>query len=125
MYPIPIRAGDKLGVDQGTPHDVRDAVDQRVMNHAIRDVHDAVRAQLEQAELGRAQPAANSQARAVPKCRTLSGNYRHIRQTVSFRQLRERACGGRRDAMLGKAWTAGTRRTVWANEWFQENECLA
>jgi hypothetical protein len=95
-----------------------------MVNHAIGDVYDAVRAELEQAELGHAQPAADSQARAVPKCRTLSGNHRHIRQTVSLRQLRERASGGRRDAMLGKSRTTGTRRTMRASERFQENECL-
>jgi hypothetical protein len=62
-------------INQGAPHLTRDAVDQGVMHTAVRNVYHAVSFELEQPELGRAQPAADGKPRAEPKPRGLSGKH--------------------------------------------------
>ncbi len=107
-----IRVAGHFGVGQGAPHDRGDAVDQGMLNAAVRDVNHAMRAELEQPDLRRAQPAADGEARAEPKTGGLTGNHRDLRQAVNACQLLERTAGGRGEAVLTEARAAGAGRAV-------------
>ena len=91
-----IRVAGHFGIGQGAPHDGGDAVDQGMLNAAVRDVNHAMGAEFEQPDLGRAQPPADGETRAKPKTGGLPGNHRNLRQAVNARQLIERAAGGER-----------------------------
>ena len=49
-----IRIAGHPRIHEGAAHHIRNLIDQRMMNDAVRDVHDAVSIQLEQPQLGRA-----------------------------------------------------------------------
>lgn len=82
-----------------------------MMNNAIGDVHDAMRAELEQAELRRAQVAADGEPSALPKGGTFSGNNWNLGQAVGAPELAQRVRCGRRNSRLAEAWTT---RAWWA-----------
>ena len=109
-----IRIAGHPRIHEGAAHHIRHLIDQRMMNDAVRDVHDAVSIQLEQPQLGRAQAAADREAGAVPKARSPARNHRYFRQSVRVRQFIECASRSRRDAGLAKpgtAWTGWPMRT--------------
>ena len=56
-----VRVTRDFRVHQSATHDARNAIDERVMHDAIRDVHDVVRAQLEQSDFRGAEAAANGE----------------------------------------------------------------
>ncbi len=71
-----------LRIDERTSHHGGNAIDQRVLDDAVRDVHHPMRAEFEHAELGCAQPATNGQARAHTESRHRARHHRHILQSM-------------------------------------------
>jgi hypothetical protein len=107
-----VRIAGQLGVDQRAPHHSGDAIDQRMMNHTVRDVHDSMRPELEEPELGRAQVAADGEPCPLPKAGTFSGNNRDLRQALGAPELAQRVPRGRRNSRLPEAWTTRARWAV-------------
>ena len=62
-----IRIAGHARINEGATHDIRNLIDQRMVDNAVRDMHHAVSVQLEQPQLGRAQAAADGEAGAVSK----------------------------------------------------------
>ena len=100
------------GVDQCASHHRCDLVYQRMVNLAIRDMHDPVRAQFEQAKLWSTKPPADRKPRPQPKGRVLARNERHFGQAVGARQVSENPDRDRGDAGLTETRAARTRRSV-------------
>ena len=82
-----VRIAGHFRIDQRATHNICDMVDERVVNAAVRYVRYPVSTQLEQPKFGRANPAADGEARAVAKPCCPRGNDRRIRQAVNARQL--------------------------------------
>ena len=98
--------------DERTPHYGRDVIDQRMMHSAVRHMDHAVRADAEQSDFGRPNAAADREPCAEPKTIGSTGEERHLRHTVSARELVERALRGAGDAGLAVARARGARRAV-------------
>ena len=62
-----VRVTRDLGVDEGATNDARHMIDQRVLNHAVRNVDDMMGVELEEADLGGAEATADGQASAMTK----------------------------------------------------------
>ena len=86
-----------------------------MLDEAIGDMHDVMRAELEQTELRRVQTTADGEPCPLPKTGHLPGNHRNLRQCVLFRQVIQGALSSSRDAALAKARTAGTGRAMSAD----------
>ena len=107
-----VRVAGHSSIDQSAPYDGSDAINQRVMNTAVRDVNHAVGAELKQPRLGRAQPAADGEPGTEAKPGRLPGNHLHLGQTVGARKALERAARGRGNAVLTEARAARARWPV-------------
>ena len=70
--------------DQGAPDHPRDLIDERVMHATIRDVHDPMTAELEDADLRVLHATANGEARAVTKAEARAFGHPRRGQAVSF-----------------------------------------
>src|ERR1700677_229052 len=99
-------------LDQGAPHDACHAVDQRMLDPAVRDVNHAVSAELEEPDLRRAQPSADRQTRPQPKAGIQPRDDLHVGQPVRPREFIERAFGGAGDPPLAESRTGRARRQV-------------
>src|ERR1700736_3815131 len=97
-----VRVAGHSSIDQSAPYDGSDAINQRVMNTAVRDVNHAVRAQLKQSQLGRTQPAPDGEPRAESESGSLPRYHRDLRQPVDAREFIERAACGRSNAELSE-----------------------
>jgi uncharacterized protein (TIGR02466 family) len=82
------------------------------MYTALGHVHHAVRALLEQADLRRADPAANRQARARTEGRDGATHERYLHQAMRSRQLCERRCRCGCDTRFAVAGAGSTRRAM-------------
>ena len=100
------------GIDESPPHDRRHAIDQRMLDAAVRDVHQPMRAELEHPELGRAEPAPDREPRAQTKPARRAGYHRHSRQSVSTRERLERRARGGGDARLAESRATRARRAM-------------
>ena len=78
-----IRIARDSRFDERAAHDARDAVDQRMLHAAARNMHHSMSAELEQPELRRADPPANREARTMPKIEGRAGHDRRLRQVVT------------------------------------------
>jgi hypothetical protein len=67
------------GIDQSSPNDRGDVVDQGMLDTAVRDVNHSVGTELKQTQFRRAEAAPNGEPRAKSKPRGLSGNHRNLR----------------------------------------------
>src|SRR5271168_1672925 len=106
-----VRIAGHASLYQGAPHDRGDPVDQGVLHAAVGDVHHAMRPELEQPQLGCAQPAPDGEPRTQPIPGRLTGNHANFWQPVSPRELIERVARRRGNARLTEP---GTARTRWA-----------
>ena len=86
-----------------------------MLHEAIGDVHDMMRAKLEQAELGRAQTAADGQPSALAKAGHLPGNHGHGWQPMPRGKFIQGLLGGFCNARFAKARTAGAGRAMSAD----------
>jgi hypothetical protein len=100
------------GLDERLSHDRGHAVDQRVLDAALRDGHDAVRPELEHAEGGPATPAADREPRAVPEPGGRAADHPGLPQAVGARETLQRLECRRRESRLAVAGAAGARRSV-------------
>jgi hypothetical protein len=107
-----VRIRSHFRINEGTPHDVRDTVYERVMNATVRYMNDAMGARFKQSELGGTQATTDSESSAMAKSGSWPGNELHRRQAVSPRQLIQRGARIQSDARLAETWAAGARRPV-------------
>jgi hypothetical protein len=99
-------AGDSR-LDERSAHDICDAVDERMLHAAARDVHNAVGAELEQPQLRRAEAPADGEACAMPKFERRAGYERRLRQAVAAGEIAQRLAHEGIDAGLTKARASG------------------
>jgi hypothetical protein len=107
-----VRIAGHSPIDQSAPHDASNAVDQRVLDTAVRDVDHSVSTELKQPQFWRAQTAPDGEPRAKSKPRSLPGNHRHFGQTLGARELVEPAARGGVDAGLTEPRATRTGRAV-------------
>jgi hypothetical protein len=80
MRLVGIRADAAFG--DRAPNDAGGAIDEGMMHDAVRDVHHAMRAELEQAHFRRADAAANREPRAQPEGGGRAVRYRHLAESM-------------------------------------------
>src|ERR1700734_2308725 len=99
-------------LDERAAHDPGDAVDERMLHTAARDMHHTMGAELEQPHLRRADPAANGEARAMPKAEGRARYDRGLRQAVASGEIAERPARDGVDAGLTEPRASGARRPM-------------
>src|SRR5277367_2159635 len=107
-----VRVAGHASLYQCAPHHGGDPVDQGVLHAAVGDVHHAMRPELEQPQLGCAQPAPDGEPRTESIAGRLPGNHANLGQTVGPRELIERVARHRDNARLTEPGTARARRSM-------------
>ena len=101
-----------VGIDQRAAHDGGDTVDQRVVDHAVRNRDDAMRAELEHAQFRRARPPADREARPLTEASGRASAHRHgldaMRCGKSLECVERCGCNAR----LAEAGAARARRSM-------------
>ena len=115
-----LHVGRHPRIDERAAHDGRHAIDQRVVDHAVRNRDHAMRAELEHAELRRTGAAADCESRALAKPAAGARNHGHVRNPVLRRQCLQGSVRLGRDARLAEAGTARARRAVRAGERYRD-----
>ena len=62
-----VRIARYMSINQRAPHYLSNAVDERVLDTAVRNVNNPVGAELKQPELGGVEPSTNGQPRTQPE----------------------------------------------------------
>ena len=86
-----------------------------MLDEAIGDMHDVMRAELEQTELRRVQTTADGEPCPLPKTGHLPGNHRNRRQPVVRGELAQGAVRAFCNAAFAETRAAGAGRTMSAD----------
>lgn len=112
-----LRIGAQPRFHQGAAHRAGDFVHERMMHGTTWDVHHAMRAFQEQADLRRTHPTPDGQPCAVPESLHCALDEGNGRQAVPARKgVRGAPARSVRGARLAEPGTGGTRRTVRAGD---------
>ena len=107
-----IRIAGDARLDERTAHDAGDAVDERMLHSAARNVHHTVGTELEQSELGRAEASANREPRAMSKAEHRTGHDCRIRKAMVASEIAEGRAHEGIDAGLSEPGTTRARRPM-------------